>query len=89
MRRRCGLVLGVLLVAEGRAGQVERDGDPLRLLVLVELAQHGGEAVDGVGGQAARGGQPLDGEVGAMELRAAVDQVDRPGSGHPAIVSTG
>ena len=70
------LVLLVLGVAEGRRGQVEGDADPLRLLVLVELAQHGGEAVGGAGGQAVGGGQAADREVRAVELRAPVDEVD-------------
>jgi hypothetical protein len=81
------LVLRVLLVAEGLAGQVEGNGGELRVLVLVQLLEHGGEAVGRVGGQAARGGEALDGEVRAVELRAAVDQVDGVGAaGHPRIL---
>ena len=70
-------------------GTSKRDADALRLLVLVELAQHGGEAVGRVRGQAAAGGQAADREVGAVELRAAVDEVDvRLAAGHrPAILS--
>ena len=80
------LVLAVLLVAEGGPGEVEGDADPLRVLVLVQLAQHRGEAVDGVAGQAARRGEALDREVGAVELGAAVDQVDRVLAAHGSIL---
>src|SRR4029077_14732200 len=78
------------LVAERRPLQIERDATPLGLLVLVELAEHGREAVGRPRGQAAGGGEAADREVGAVELRAAVDEVDRllP-PGHPAILYPG
>ena len=44
------LVVGVLLRAEGAAGQVEGDGDVGRLLLLEQRQEHGDEAVDRIGG---------------------------------------
>jgi hypothetical protein len=69
-----GLVFPVLLVAERRPLQVERDAAPLGLLVLVELAQHGREAVGGAGRKPARRGEAPDREERAVELGAAVDK---------------
>ena len=71
-----GLVFGVLLVAEGGAGGSKLIPMWVGLLVLIELAQHGGEAVGGVRGQAAARGQPADGVVRPVELRVAVDEVE-------------
>ena len=45
-----GLVSGVLLGAEGPAGQIEGDRDVGRLLALQQGQEHGDEAVDGIGG---------------------------------------
>ena len=79
------LVLAVLLVAEvGRRGRGRRR--PLRVLVLVQLPQHRREAVDGVAGQAPRRREPLDGEVGTVELGASVDEVDRVLAAHGSIL---
>ncbi len=88
--RAVGLVLRVLPVAERLPRRVEEDGDVLRTLVLEELAQHRGEAVGGVRGQALAGGEPADGVEGAVELAGAVDEVDRLRGGHlPTILVRG
>ena len=84
--RAVGLVLLVLVVAERPPRRVEEDSDVLGLLVLQELAQHGGEAVGGVRGQTAAGREAADGVEGAVELAAAVDEVDGPGAGHGRIL---
>ncbi len=81
-RRAVGLVVGRDLVAEGGRGQVERGGDIGRLVIGDELAQHGDEAVDGVGRTAVGTGQPADRVVGAIHLVAAVDEEERPRLGH-------
>jgi len=81
--RPVGLVLGVLLVAEGLPRGIEEDGHVLRLLVLDQLAQHGREAVGGVRGQALARGEAADRVEGAVELAGAVDEVDRLRGGHP------
>ena len=54
-RRAVGLVVGDDLVAERRAGQVERRGDVGRLVVGDQLAQHRHEDVDRVRGLALPG----------------------------------
>ena len=84
--RPVGLVLLVLLVAERPPGGVEEHGDVPGLLVLQELAQHGGEAVGRVRGQAPAGGEATDGMEGAVELAAAVDEVYGAGASHGRIL---
>ncbi len=84
--RAVGLVLRVLLVAERLPRRVEEDGHVLRLLVLEELPEHGGEAVGGVRGQALAGGEAADRVEGAVELAGAVDEVDRLRGGHPGAI---
>jgi hypothetical protein len=74
-RRAVGLVVGDDVVAEGRAGEIEGGGDVLRLMIVDQLAQHRHEAIDGVGGVSVGAGQPADRVIGAIHLRAAVDQV--------------
>ncbi len=77
-----GLVGGVGHVPKGRPWEVEADADEPRVLVLVELPQHRGEAVRGPGRQPPARGEAPDREVGPVHLRAAVDEVDDVGSGH-------
>ena len=61
-RRPVGLVLGIPLGAEGLPRHVERRGDVGGLLVAQQVDQHGGEAVDRVGGQPALGLEVLRGQ---------------------------
>ncbi len=63
-RRRgaAGLVLGVLLGAEGLARDVERHGDVSRVLVTQDVDEHRREAVDGVGVLAGARREVLDGQ---------------------------
>ena len=65
------------------AGQVERGGDVLRLMVLYQLSQHGHEDVDRVGGLAAGAAQAAAAHrvIRAVHLRTAVDQ-EYAGRGH-------
>ena len=51
-RRAVGFVVGDQVVAEGAAGQIERRGDVLRLVLVEQLPQHRDEDVDRVGGLA-------------------------------------
>ena len=51
------LVVGVLGESNGRAAQVERDGDEVRPLVCQQLDEHRGESVDRVGDLPAGGSQ--------------------------------
>jgi len=53
-----GLVLLVLLVADGRALDVEDDADVVGLFLVQELPQGAEEAVDGAGRLAFRIGRP-------------------------------
>ena len=70
------LVLGVLLGAEGAAREVEGHGHMRGGLLLDEGEQHGGEAVDGVGGLAGGGREVLHGQgvVGPEGHGVAVDE---------------
>jgi len=51
-RRPIGLVLRIHLVAHRRPREIEGDAEQIRLILFEELAQHGDEAIDGVGGKA-------------------------------------
>ena len=74
-----GLVLLVLLVAEGRGARVQHHGQVLRLLQPEQLEQGAEEAVDRRGVPALRVVQrPADeGEVGAVDQVVPVHQVER------------
>ncbi|AIH41939.1 hypothetical protein IQ48_05800 [Mycobacterium tuberculosis] len=61
-RRSVGLVLRVALQAEGLPGHVESRRDVRRGFIAQQVDQHGGEAVDGVGGQPAAGLEVLRGQ---------------------------
>ena len=73
-RRAVGLVVGRELVAERRAGQIERRGDVLRRVIGDELAQHRREAVHGIRRSAVRTRQPAYRVIRAVHLRATVDE---------------
>ncbi len=70
-----GLVVGELLAAEGLPRDVEGDGEVGRLLVAQHVDEHRGEAVDGVGVLAGRGGEVLHRQrvERAVGQRVAVD----------------
>ena len=68
------LVLGVLLVAEGRAGQVERDGQVVGLEVLDAAQDDAREAEDAVDQLALGRRQRRQGEVSAVDEPVAVEQ---------------
>ena len=74
-----GFVVRRDLVAEGRAGQVERGGEICRLVVGDELAQHRHEDVDGVCGLSflIRQAAATKRVIRAVHLRAAIDQEER------------
>jgi hypothetical protein len=69
------LVLLEDLVPGGRALAVEGDSHVFRLLVTDDLQQHGGEAVDGVGGETLGVGEIPYGVKSAIDVVVAVDQV--------------
>jgi len=68
----------VKVVAEGLAGQVDGHGHVVRAALQEELQQHAGEAEHGVrrlaGDRAVQAA--ADGEVGAENLRVAIDQIE-------------
>ena len=70
------LVVGVDVVAEGRAGHVEHDGDPVGIGILDQPHQHGREAIDGVDGGAVGPRHRRQGMEGAEDVAGAVDQED-------------
>ena len=78
-----GLVEGVVLGAEGASGQVEGHGHVRGALAVDQGQEHGGEAVDGVGGLAGGGGEVLDrqGVEGAEGHGVAVDEEEPRGVG--------
>ena len=69
-----GLVLGVLLVPEGRALEVEGDRDVVRLDVRDPAQHDAAEAEDGVDELALRRRQGREGEVAAVDEPVAVEQ---------------
>ena len=69
-----GLVLGVLLVAEGRALEVEGDRDVVGLEVLDAAQDDAAEAEDGVDELALRRRQRREREVSAVDQPVAVEQ---------------
>ena len=75
------LVVGGEVAAEGRAGQIERRGDELRLVVGDELRQHRDEAVDRVRDLPGGVRHRRQRVVRAVHLVAAVDQ-EEAGGGH-------
>jgi len=75
------LVLFIGLVAECRPFHVESDGEVIGPPFLPEPDEHGGEAVDGVGGKAPGIGQAGDGVKGPKDVVVAVNEKQRrPGS---------
>src|SRR5213079_1500940 len=68
------LVVGVLLVAEGRTGQVERDRDVVGLEVLDAAEDDAGEAERAVDEVAFRGRERRQREVAAIDEPVAVEQ---------------
>ena len=82
------LVLGVLLVPEGRALEVEGDGDVVRTEVLDAAQDDAAEAEDGVDELALRGRQGRQGEVSAVDEPVAVEQHEAFG-GHGSSVPVG
>jgi hypothetical protein len=77
------LVVGDDVVAEGGSGQIERGGHVGRRVILNQFAEHRDEHVHGVRGVPLLVGEtaPAERVVGAVHLRAAVDQEDG-GAGH-------
>ena len=69
-----GLVVGVPLVAKGRAMGVEHAHRVLGLHVLERALQHGHHAVQGPGGRAIRAAKIGQRVVGAVEVAGAVNQ---------------
>ena len=68
------LVVGVLLVAEGRAGEVERDRDVVRLEILDPAEDDAGEAERAVDEVALGGRQRGERKVSAIDEPVAVQQ---------------
>jgi hypothetical protein len=83
-RRTIGLVVARHSRPERRAGQIERGGDELRLMVGHQLSQHHHEDVDGVRRLAAGTGEAGTAHrvIRAVHLRAAVDQENAGSRGH-------
>ena len=79
LRRRAArrLVLGVDLAALGLGLLVEGDGEVRGISLADGLEQHGGEAVDGVGGHALAGGEMGQGVIGAEDGVRPIDQPER------------
>ena len=81
-RRAIRLVVAGEIVAKRAPGQIERRGNVLRLVLVQQLAQHGHEDVHGVGrlslriAQQAAVGRAHRRVIGAVHLRAAVDEID-------------
>ena len=73
-----GLVFRIETGPERRSPGVERGGDEIRIVVRHELPEHVDEAVHGVRRPAIGAGQFADGVIGAVELRAAVDEIETP-----------
>ena len=73
--RPVGLVLVVEPVAEDRPPGVEGHGQVPGAALAQQAPQDAEKAEDGVGRQPARGGQWPDGVIGAVDVGAAVDQV--------------
>ena len=68
------LVVRERLMPRLRRSDVEGHGDVIRVVVLEQLLERGGEAVDRVGGQAGGIGQAANGEIGAVDVVGAVDE---------------
>jgi hypothetical protein len=69
-----GLVVAVLLMADGRAFDVEDDSDVFGLFGVEELAQGGEEAENGPGREAGRVRKAPDGIIRAIEERVPVNE---------------
>ncbi len=90
------LVVGVLLVAERRAGQVERDGEVVRLEVLEPAEDDAREAEGPVDEVTAGRRERRKGEVSAVDQPVAVEQHQAFGghgrsvpAGHPGVARCG
>ncbi len=82
-----GLVGGIGVVALCALGAVPGHRQVLGRVLAQHLAHHGDEAVDRVGRLARRGGETLDGVVGAVDVGHRVDQVELgAGLGHGPIL---
>jgi len=64
------------IVAKCPTRGIKNHGDVLRALLAEQLRQHRREAVDGVGGQPTRRSQAGQGVESAVDVAAAVDQVE-------------
>ena len=80
-----GLVLGVLLVPEGRPLEVERDRDVVRLDVRDPAQDDAAEAEDRVDELALRRRQGREGEVAAVDEPVAVEQHQAFGGHEPSV----
>ena len=76
-----GLVLLVGLMPKGGLFGVEDDGQVIGLVLSDQLAQHGRESIDGVGGMALAVGQAADGVVGPKDVGHAIHQKQTSGRG--------
>jgi hypothetical protein len=71
------LVGGIELVAKGRAAAVEGHRQVAGRLLADQAQENVGEAVDCVGRQTAAVGERGNGVVGAIDIGAAVHQINR------------
>jgi hypothetical protein len=69
-----GLIGLELLVADGRALDVENDAQVFGLFLVDDLPQGAEEAVDGARRETGRIRETLDGVVGAVEEGVAIDE---------------
>ncbi|GIW56111.1 MAG: hypothetical protein KatS3mg082_2515 [Nitrospiraceae bacterium] len=76
-RRPLGLVVFELIVTQGRPFLVERDRQAVRPMPAENLHQHRGEAIDRVGLKALGVRQRREREEGAIDIGAAVDEIER------------
>ena len=76
-----GLVLLEGFMPEGRLFAVEDDGQVVGPVLADQLAQHGRESIDGVGGMALAVGQVADGVIGPKDVGHAIHQKQSPGRG--------
>src|SRR5713226_4988126 len=82
------LVLLELHVSEGGPLLVERDGQVRGATLADDLLQHRGESVDGIRRKPRRGGEIGKSEEGAVEVGAAVNEVEDRAFRHQAHRST-
>jgi len=82
-----GLVIGEHRVAKGLATRVEGQCAVLRLAFTRELLEHGGQAIQSVGGKATTGGQRPNGVEGPVDETADVHEEQGAGCRHDGFQS--